>query len=81
MFYAADCLSVRDPADGAPVLMQLCREVPQDHQRWSSQPDGQVSNAAGFCLNVSADAAKPGAPVTAYRCAPDVAAQQWDPIS
>lgn len=74
-----NCLTIKDGADNTPVTLSSC-QANADNQRWTHQPNAQVTSPLGPCLNVFGGVAQPETPVIAYHCIPDVADEQWDSV-
>jgi hypothetical protein len=78
--FPGQCASISSPAETTPVILSNCQINP-NNARWNAQPNGQVTNALGPCLNINGGVANPGTPVIAYHCIPDVTDEQWDSVS
>lgn len=77
--FPGDCLGISGAADDTPVFLLSCG-TNADNTRWSRQPNGQLTSALGPCLNVFGGVARPGTPVIAYHCIPDVEDEEWDSV-
>ncbi len=77
--FPGSCVSISNAADTTPAMLSPC-QANTNNQRWTAQPNGQVTSALGPCLNINGGVANPGTPVIAYHCIPDVQDEQWDSV-
>ncbi|UXA05465.1 RICIN domain-containing protein [Mycobacterium sp. SMC-2] len=77
--FPGSCVSISDAADTTPAMLSTCQPN-GNNQRWTAQPNGQVTSALGPCLNINGGVANPGTPVIAYHCIADVQDEQWDSV-
>jgi hypothetical protein len=78
--FPGGCMSISGAADATPVMLVPC-QASANNQRWTAQPNAQLTNELGPCLNIFGGVAAPGTPVIGYRCLVNVEDEQWDSVS